>query len=456
MNIESVILGSIIEDNSLMVTAIRKLQPNYFSTWEYKDMFALMIELQSQDKVISYTSLYTTMSVRHSNVSDIIHNCIDNATYNYKDFIYCVDALIENACKRRFSELKERLINNLNDASIDSNTLYEVTNTALQDVSKAKYQSEITTINEDVQSYLNTYLKERNGEIKRSLSTNIKMLDDKLGGGLKTGLYIVGARSSVGKTSFALQLSRNIAQSKKVMFISIEMTKNEIIEKIFLSTIKDNADKEAFKSRSKSFEWSKLTQHVDTPMFKNMYIDDSSQRTVLDIVNLVREYNRRGKCDVAVIDYLQLIDTTDLNAQTREREIAIATRALKNMSKECDIPVVLLCQLNRQVETRSDKKPCMADLRESGSIEQDANVVLLLYKPRLAKLDTYTTLSGREIDTTGLLVCIVDKNRSGECGEIYLRYNYDMSNIIDRDSNAEDIDLTKPYSQGYEEDDLPF
>lgn len=433
INIEYKLLGSIIADNNLMPMVARKVRMDYFSTIETRDMWGTMCDLYEHNKVISYTSIYNIMNVRHDNAPALIHHAIDEASTSAREVDYCIDCIIERACITRLKQLGDSILTGITSNS-DSNVLIDKANDALIEISNAKYQDTVQSMYDYLPSYVDEYKDVVRGNVPKGISTGLSRLDDKLGNGLHTGLIIIGARSSVGKTSFALQIARNMAShNNKVLMFSLEMTKKEIADKYVASTIEDDDRRDTFRSRDMSEEEiSSVVGRINTSITRNIMIDDNPQRTTSDISNIVKEHVRNGQCNVAIVDYLQLIDTSMLSAQNREREIALCTRQLKNLSKECDIPIILLCQLNRQVEARGDKKPCMADLRESGAIEQDANVILLLYKPSQAGIDTYHTLGGRDIDTNRLLVAILDKNRGGETGEVYLTHSNDMTTIIPR------------------------
>ena len=253
---------------------------------------------------------------------------------------------------------------------------------------------------------------------------------DRLTSGWQPGdLNIIAARPSVGKTAIALHLAKTAAAAgRHVVFYSIEMQGERLADRWIVSEsgipasewkngIVNAADLEL--ARQAAGRLSQLTLRVD----------DSSRMSMDYIRAGARTLRNKGLCDIVFIDYLQLAEMrSDSPGRNREQEVAQATRKAKLMAKELNCPVVLLSQLNRESEGRQYKKPALADLRESGSIEQDADIVMLLYRPALAGLPTDRE-SG--YPSEGLGVIMVAKHRNGETGNIYFGHNKSMTAIGD-------------------------
>ena len=170
-----------------------------------------------------------------------------------------------------------------------------------------------------------------------------------------------------------------------------------------------------------------------------VYLNDRANITMGAIRSQCKAMHRRGRCGMVIIDYLQLLDTTSRNTNsTREREIAAASRSAKLLAKELDVPVILLSQLSRKVEERADKTPLLSDLRESGAIEQDADMVLFLDRPAMYGAQTIDTNRYGLISSDGVGIMHVTKNREGATGRIYFRHNKSLTRITDYDSPATD------------------
>ena len=248
--------------------------------------------------------------------------------------------------------------------------------------------------------------------------------------GLQNGeLTVIAARPSVGKTAFALHLARQAAmQGHAVTVYSLEMQGERLADRWLLSAGDINPYRwrtgipnphEVAEAHTTAAELARLPIHVD----------DSTSTSMDHVRSSARLLKSKGTCDLIIIDYLQLCDmSTGQKNRNREQEVAQATRKAKLIAKELNVPVVLLCQLNRESEGRPGGRPELFHLRESGAIEQDADVVMLLYRPALARI---TTDRESGYPTEGLGVVIVAKQRNGETGNAYFSHNPSLTKITD-------------------------
>lgn len=287
----------------------------------------------------------------------------------------------------------------------------------------------------DMDALMTDTLAEAQGRIEKSVNgvtgipTGLTDLD-RMTSGLQNGeLTIIAARPSVGKTAFALHLARTAATAGKAVAVySLEMQGERLADRWLLSATHINPHRwrtgipnpqELTEARSAAAELSRLPIHVD----------DSTSVSMDHVRSSARLLQTRKGCDLIIIDYLQLCDmSTGQNNRNREQEVAQATRKAKLLAKELNLPVVLLSQLNRESENRPGGRPELAHLRESGAIEQDADIVMLLYRPALARLATDRE-SG--YPTEGLGVVIVAKQRNGETGNVYFGHNPTLTKITD-------------------------
>lgn len=242
---------------------------------------------------------------------------------------------------------------------------------------------------------------------------------DNLIGGLKPGnLIVIGARPSMGKTAFALDLARHLAlggRDAAVAIFSLEMSRDEIQQRLVCATAQVN-NRDLTSGRLTDMDWQRIANAIDNLTCAPIYIDDEPAQTVLGIKSKLRRLSKRVNLGAVIIDYLQLMHGSAKFASgpvNRVQEISEITRQLKGMAKELKVPVVALSQLSRALENRQDKRPIMADLRESGSIEQDADLIAFLYR------DAYynpATLAGNEVEI------IVAKQRNGPVDTVRLEF----------------------------------
>lgn len=251
-----------------------------------------------------------------------------------------------------------------------------------------------------------------------AVQTDFYQLDEMLGGLQKSDLLIIAARPSMGKTAFALSLARNTAvgHNTAIAFFSLEMSTIQLATRLISAESKINAHS-IRTGKFRPEEGAKISKTIHNLSKAPIYIDDTPAQNVLQIRAKCRRLKAEKNIGLIIIDYLQLM-TSSSRMESREREISSISSSLKALAKELNIPVIALAQLNRAVEARQDKKPMLSDLRESGSIEQDADVVLFLTRPEVYGIQQ---LADGE-STEGYAELIIAKQRNGPTGDIPLRF----------------------------------
>lgn len=261
------------------------------------------------------------------------------------------------------------------------------------------------------------------------ITSGLRPLDRLLNGGFKPStLNVIAARPAMGKTAVMLHIAKCAAASGvPVCIYSLEMSAVSLTDRMLLSI--GNLDIDAYKNGSFT-QWAELTQAQGVLDKLPIYIDANPKVSLPYIQNHSRIMRQRGKCGIILIDYLQLADmTTGEKNRNREQEVAQATRKCKLLSKELDLPVVLLSQLSRATETRADKRPQLSDLRESGAIEQDADVVAFLYRADYYGIPDITLYDGSVSSSKGVGEIIIAKHREGAVGDIAFKHNDSMTQI---------------------------
>lgn len=271
------------------------------------------------------------------------------------------------------------------------------------------------------------------------IPTGLQRLDALTGGWRGGQLVVLAGRPGTGKSATMLHFARAAAASGvSVCIFSLEMSAGQLAGRMLVGS--SGVDSGAFRTGNVDGSgWTKIEKAGATLSAMPVFLNDRANITVGAIRSQCKAMHRRGRCGMVIIDYLQLLDTASRNTNsTREREIAAASRSAKLLAKELDVPVILLSQLSRKVEERTDKTPLLSDLRESGAIEQDADMVLFLDRPAMygrTEIDAgrYGTISAEGV---GLLH--IAKNREGATGSIVFRHNESMTRIADYDDPATD------------------
>lgn len=249
------------------------------------------------------------------------------------------------------------------------------------------------------------------GEIE-GIRSGYPDLDGIIGGFMPGYMIVLGARPSQGKTALALDLCRNVAGDNQVLFVSLEMSRGELIDRMVsqVAMLESRSVKNPkFLSRG---DWDRMYEAQHTIRNLKLHIDEDPSRTASDIAGHARRIMARDGLSLVVIDYLNLIDSPENTRDSRQETIAKISRTIKKTARMLRVPVLVLSQLNRAVEGREDHRPRMSDLRESGAVEQDADVVMLLHRPEYYD----------PTDQPGLAELIVAKNRNGPIGTVPLTF----------------------------------
>ena len=395
MNIgaEQALLGAIISNNLALEKVENFLEPEHFSSKINGLIFKTLKKLISNDQVADLN----TLKIFLENDDDFIDNggmsyllkISENSisiinSKQYGELIY--DLFI----RRKLINLGTNLINESyeNFEEQDSNEIIENIESNLFNLTNEgetqKGPKQFDNILEDTIEYAEKAFKKSDDVV--GLKTGLNDFDKKIGGLHKSDLIIVAGRPSMGKTAFATNIASNICNNKKstkktnVLFFSLEMSSEQLATRILSEISKISSEGIRTGNLSKN-EFEKLIKSSENLKDLSLFIDDSPALTISSIRTRSRRLKRKQGLDLIIIDYLQLLSGESRNLNdNRVKEISDITRGLKAIAKELNIPIVALSQLSRKVEDREEKRPQLADLRESGSIEQDADLVVFLYR----------------------------------------------------------------------------
>lgn len=268
----------------------------------------------------------------------------------------------------------------------------------------------------------------KNKGVLRGLKTGFRDLDAKTAGMQKGDLVIIGARPAMGKTTFAQNLAYNIASinNRGVLFFSMEMAANEIVDRM----ISDVSGVDNWKMRTGNVtdeEFSRIGDALGEMDDIPIYIDDTSSMTIMELRNKARRAMHDHDIGIVIVDYLQLIQGSDRYKGNRVQEVTEISRGLKILARELSIPVIALAQLSRSVTGRDDPRPVLSDLRESGSIEQDADLVMFLHRP------DYYRQNDDNFEPTNITELLVAKHRHGAVGKIELYFHPELLRFMSLD-----------------------
>ncbi|NLZ73252.1 MAG: replicative DNA helicase, partial [Bacteroidales bacterium] len=309
------------------------------------------------------------------------------------------------------------------DETIDVDDLMQEAEGHLFELSQRNMKKDYTQIDPIIQDAYDLLKKAASRTDGLSgLESGFNQIDHITSGWQKSDLIIIAARPAMGKTAFVLSLARNIAvdYQKPVALFSLEMSNVQLVNRLISNVCEIPGDK--IKSGQLApYEWQQLDFKLNQLINAPLYVDDTPSLSVFELRTKARRLVREHKVEIIIIDYLQLMNASGMSFNSRQEEVSTISRSLKGLAKELDIPIIALSQLNRGVESREGlegKRPQLSDLRESGAIEQDADIVCFIHRPEYYKI--YEDGKGR--DLRGLAEFIIAKHRNGATGNILLRF----------------------------------
>ena len=450
--LEEVVLGALILENSSINKILDILKPEHFYNDNYKIIYRAIITLHNEKKSIDYLTIANELK-RINMLQSIggayelvkLTNCIASAS-NIESHCYII---IQKSMLRELILKSNILIQKATTEQYDVFELIEDQQRNLSNILNVGSKSQ-ETIYSASQSILNECYNAMINNKAIGVDTPYRKLNEQINGFKNGNLIILAARPGMGKTAFALKLASYPASNNTpVAFFSLEMTAQELASRV-LSYNSGIPAQKITNAYINTYELQYLRDNLTTIKDTKLFIDDSSHLTIERLRIKAHKLKEVHKIKMIVIDYIQLMDSSNQYRGNKVNEVSEISRGLKLLAKELDLPIIALSQLSRQVETRTDKKPILSDLRDSGSIEQDADMVMFLMRPEYYKMETYN-INGQEVNSERLLVCDIAKFRGGRTGEIYLKWVGDIMSVEDYDynylglNNTSKIEVQNPF-----------
>lgn len=421
LDAERSVLGAILIDSSAVSTVAEFLREEHFYKREHQLIYGAALRLFEKQQPIDVVTLKNQLTHEghiksvggQAYLSELINSVPTSA------YVEHYGAIVKNHyTKRRLIELGSRTVTQAFDEKGDVKKLLD--NAEMEIFALAQQHShrdfiELKEILATSFERLEEFMK-MGGKL-RGVATAYPELDNKLAGLQDSNLIVLAARPGIGKTTFALNIASNAALKGKVPvgFFSLEMSKEELVDRLLVG----QADIDAWRLKTGKLsedDYKRLTEAMGDLSEAPIYIDDTPGASILEMRTKARKLKAEHDVKLIIVDYLQLADA-GRRFDSRVQEVSFVSQGLKNLARELRIPVIALSQLSRAVEQRGTKKPQLADLRESGAIEQDADVVMFLY---------YEDESEDLLDTSKRIVKLyIAKHRNGPTGEIDLMFRGD-------------------------------
>ncbi len=419
---EQSVIGAMLMDASAVAIAADMLVPEDFYQKQYAITFEAMVDLYHENQPVDLITLQNRLRAKDvppeisslEFVRDIINTVPTSANVRYYAQI-----VSEKSQLRQLIRVSEEIEA---DCYAGKDSLDEIKDKAEEKIFQVLQRGageEVTEIKEIVLSAL-----ERIEEASRSKSevtgvaSGFADLDAKTNGFQKSDLIVIAARPSMGKTAFALNIAEYMAFHSKlnVVFFSLEMSKEQLVNRLFSMESRINS-KQLRTGRLEDSEWASLVEAAGVIGKSNLIIDDTSGITLSELRSRCRKYKLDYHVDVIMLDYMQLI-RNEHNTESRQQEVSEISRTLKGIARELDVPFIVISQLSRAVEQRNEHRPMLSDLRDSGAIEQDADLVMFLYRE-----DYYDEDSEKK----NVVEVNIAKQRNGEVGTLELAWLPDFT-----------------------------
>lgn len=434
---EQAVLGAVFLEPEALITASEILVPEDFYRPAHERIFRVMLDLHERGQPVDLVTVTAELQDRKlleeiggvSYLSDLA-----NAVPTAANVEYYSRVIEEKSLLRRLIKTATEIVAEGYASEEEVETILDNAEKRVLEVANRKNAGDFVSIKDIlVETYDNIEILHNRKDEITGIPTGFIEFDRMTAGLQRNDFIIVAARPSVGKTAFALNISQNVATktNENVAIFSLEMGAQQLVMRMLCA--EGNIDSQRLRTgRLTPEDWEKLTMAMGSLANAGIYIDDTPGIRVSEIRAKCRRLKQEKGLGLVVIDYLQLIQGSGKSGENRQQEVSEISRSLKALARELEVPVIALSQLSRNVEQRQDKRPIMSDIRESGSIEQDADIVAFLYR------DDYYN---KDSDKKNIIEIIIAKQRNGPTGTVELAFIKEFNKFVNlnRKYSEEDI-----------------
>ncbi|MBR2743429.1 MAG: replicative DNA helicase [Clostridia bacterium] len=413
---EMSLLGAILLDADVLDEVVSKVSADDFYEKENKEIFETLLIMQDAGLSIDYVTLLEQLKLAGYYDEEFTRRYVLSlmeAVPTTKNAAVYAAIVRDKGTLRRLISVSDEIRSHAEISDEEAKKLLDLAQQRIYELQTDDKTRGFVSIRDVMMESLKR-LREMQSDPEAFLGLNLgfSALDEKLTGINPSDLVIIAARPAMGKTSFAINIAQNVAKKtkKEVAVFSLEMSSIQLVERMIASEARVEASR-IKTGELQSDDWRKVTEAASVLSESRIYINDSPNVTVLEMKSMCKRFKNLG---LVIIDHMQLMQTGGKRNENRVQEVSEISRSLKIMAKELSVPVICLSQLSRGPESRTDKRPQLSELRESGSIEQDADMVLMLYRE-----DYYN----KETEKQNVCEVIIAKNRHGETGSVELSWD---------------------------------
>ncbi|HKM43896.1 MAG TPA: replicative DNA helicase [Dysgonamonadaceae bacterium] len=433
--LEEAVLGALMLEKDAFSIISDILKPESFYEETHQSIFGAIYNLAMQQKPVDVLTVVEELKKRGEleSVGGAIYVAeLTDKVASAAHVEYHARIIAQKYLARQLITFSSDVVNQAFDEMIDVDDLMQETESKLFEISQRNVKKDVVQINPVIKEALNNLQIAANREDGLSgLQSGFKKLDEITSGWQNSDLVIIAARPAMGKTALVLSMARNMAVNYKfpIGLFSLEMSNVQLVNRLIVNVCQITGDK--IKSgKLTEEEWIRLDSKIKDLYDAPIFVDDTPSLSIFELRTKARRLVREHGVKIIIIDYLQLMNASGMNYGSREQEVSMISRSLKGLAKELNIPIIALSQLNRGVETRQGegKRPQLADLRESGAIEQDADIVCFIHRP-----EYYKITEDEHGSTIGIAEIIISKHRNGATGIVRMKFESEYALFKDEE-----------------------
>jgi replicative DNA helicase len=433
---EEAVLGSLLIDPEALFRVSPFLKPDDFYIRKNSWIYESILRLHERREPVDFVTLCDELE-RQDRLEEIggaayvthLINAVPSAIH-----IEAYGHIVEqDAIRRRLIDAASRIAQLAYQEDQEIDQTVDRAEQALFSVSERRITRDLAPVQEVIRRYYDRieYLYDHRDEAL-GVPTGFVDLDRLLGGLQRSDLILIAARPSVGKTSLGISIARHAAGlGQHVAIFSLEMSSEQVVQRMVSAETGIDAQRLRL-GELREREWPLFVQATGRLSDMPLYIDDTPSISVLQMRTKARRLHAEHGIDLILVDYLQLMTAGDMRSESRVQEVSYISRSLKGLARELDVPLVAISQLSRAVEQRSEKRPILADLRASGSLEQDADIVMFIYRDEMYNPDT---------DQPNIAEVIVAKHRNGPTGVVQLFFRDRLAQFLDAETRQEPVEF---------------
>lgn len=444
IDIEKVVLGALMIDKDAFTVVSEIIKPETFYEARHQKIYEAVQSLNLQEKPVDIMTV--TEELRHKGTLEDVGGPayvveLSSQVASSAHIEYHAHILAQKFLARQLIQFASMIETDAFDETVDVDDLMQKAEGALFEISQKNMLQDYVQIDTIVDQAHQLLLQASNREGGLTgVPSGFRKLDEITAGWQPSDLVIIAGRPAMGKTSFALSIAKNVAidYRKPIAFFSLEMNNVQLVNRL-ISNVCSIPGNKILNGQLTPDEWERFDSNIRKMQGAPIYVDDTPGLSIFELRTKARRLVREHGIELLMIDYLQLMNANGMRFNSRQEEVSTISRSLKGLAKELNIPVLALSQLSRAVEQRDGpegKRPQLSDLRESGAIEQDADMVLFVHRP-----EYYHILQDEKgNDLHGMAQIIIAKHRKGATGDVLLNFRGEYT----RFSNPEDIDFNAP------------